>query len=260
LELLDIIKLEDLQKMQDMFALATGMASITVDMDGKFITNPSNFTDFCMKYTRKSEKGGERCARCSREGKGAYFCHAGLMDFAEPIMINGIQYGNAIGGQVLAGEPDIEKFKETARELGIPEDEYIEALRKVPIRSEASIRAAAELMKQLVNALVNLRYAMQKNEMKIAVLEQEIKTISDRTKSITSKAKNLEGISKKQSILSLNAAIEAGRAGNSGQGFQVVADQMGVLAKTSDKIYEVIIEDANVIYKSVQSVEETFKE
>ena len=182
------------------------------------------------------------------------------MDFAEPIMINGIQYGNAIGGQVLAGEPDIEKFKETARELGIPEDEYIEALRKVPIRSEASIRAAAELMKQLVNALVNLRYTMQKNEMKIAVLEQEIKTISDRTKSITSKAKNLEGISKKQSILSLNAAIEAGRAGNSGQGFQVVADQMGVLAKTSDKIYEVIIEDANVIYKSVQSVEETFKE
>lgn len=256
MELLDIIKLEDLQKMQDMFALATGMASITVDMDGKFITNPSNFTDFCMKYTRKSEKGGERCARCSREGKGAYFCHAGLMDFAEPIMINGIQYGNAIGGQVLAGEPDIEKFKETARELGIPEDEYIEALRKVPIRSEASIRAAAELMKQLVN----LRYTMQKNEMKIAVLEQEIKTISDRTKSITSKAKNLEGISKKQSILSLNAAIEAGRAGNSGQGFQVVADQMGVLAKTSDKIYEVIIEDANVIYKSVQSVEETFKE
>ena len=96
--------------------------------------------------------------------------------------------------------------------------------------------------------------------MKIAVLEQEIKTISDRTKSITSKAKNLEGISKKQSILSLNAAIEAGRAGNSGQGFHVVADQMGVLAKTSDKIYEVIIEDANAIYKSVQSVEETFKE
>ena len=44
MELLDFIDLAELQKMQDMFSLATGMAAITVDLNGKFITKPSNFT------------------------------------------------------------------------------------------------------------------------------------------------------------------------------------------------------------------------
>lgn len=54
MELLDIIDLKELQQMQDMFSSATGLAAVTVDLNGAFITKPSNFTDFCMKYTRNS--------------------------------------------------------------------------------------------------------------------------------------------------------------------------------------------------------------
>lgn len=259
MEILDIVSLEELQEMQDTFALATGMAAITVDMKGAFITRPSNFSDFCMKYTRKSELGAKRCERCDAEGKGSYFCHAGLMDFAEPIIINGVQYGNVLGGQVLPEEPDEEKFREIARELGIPEEDYIQALRKVSVRSEETIRAASKLLKELVNIFVNFKYVMKKNETKLIVLDEELENMIARTKDIATRAKSLGRISKEQTILSLNASIEAGRAGDAGKGFSIVANQMGELAESSATIYQAIIEDASKIHTAVEHLEETLK-
>lgn len=259
MELLDVIDLKELQRVQDTFALATGMAAVTVNMKGAFITKPSNFTDFCMKFTRKSELGAKRCAKCDAEGTGSYFCHAGLMDFAEPIVINGVQYGNVLGGQVLPMEPDIEKFKGIAKELGISEKPYLDALSKVSVRSEEAIRAASMLLRELVNMLVNFRYEMKKNESKISVLENEMENMITRTRDITARTKGLEKISKEQTILSLNASIEAGRAGDAGKGFSIVANQMGELAESSAKIYKAIIEDTNLIHTSVERLEKAFQ-
>ena len=56
-KLQDIINLEFLQEFQDNFAQSLGVASITVDIAGNPVTQPSNFTDFCMKYTRGSKEG-----------------------------------------------------------------------------------------------------------------------------------------------------------------------------------------------------------
>lgn len=259
MEILDLVNLEELQTMQDAFALATGMAAVTVDRNGVFITKPSNFSDFCMKYIRKSEIGIKRCERCDAEGKGTYFCHAGLLDFAEPIIINGVQYGSVLGGQVLSKEPDEEKYKEIARELGILEDSYIEALRKVPIRSEEAIHAASRLVKELINMLINFRYEKKKNETKLIVLDMEMENMISKTKDIATRAKSLGRISKEQTILSLNASIEAGRAGDAGKGFSIVANQMGELAESSAEIYQAIIEDANIIHTSVEHLEDAFK-
>ena len=48
IKLTDIIDVKTLQKIQGSFAKATGMAALTVDLDGP-ITELSNGTDFCMK-------------------------------------------------------------------------------------------------------------------------------------------------------------------------------------------------------------------
>ena len=91
IKLQDIIDLKFLQDFQDSFADALGVASITVDINGTPVTTPSNFTDFCMKYTRGSKTGLGRCMECdkmggeesAKTGKPAiYQCHAGLVDFA----------------------------------------------------------------------------------------------------------------------------------------------------------------------------------
>lgn len=47
-----IVDLNEFQRIQDLFSDATGLAAIAVDSQGEYISRGSNFTDFCMKYTR----------------------------------------------------------------------------------------------------------------------------------------------------------------------------------------------------------------
>ena len=89
MEILDFISKEKLQRLQDLFSTATGVAACIVDTEGNHITEDSNFLDFCIKYTRGSEIGLKRCQKCDLEGVGTYFCHAGLMDFAADIVVGG---------------------------------------------------------------------------------------------------------------------------------------------------------------------------
>ena len=119
MEIYDFMDMEKLQELQDQFSDATGLAAIAVDSKGEYMTEGSNFTDFCMKYTRGSAEGNRRCIKCDNECTGTYFCHAGLMDFAFDIVVDGERLGAMIGGQVLPNEPDEEKFRATAEELGI---------------------------------------------------------------------------------------------------------------------------------------------
>ena len=61
IKLVDLIDRDILQRFQDSFSDMTGMAALTTEADGKPITRGSNFTDYCMKYTRCSEIGRSMC-------------------------------------------------------------------------------------------------------------------------------------------------------------------------------------------------------
>ena len=97
LNLSDLVDINFLQDLQDNFAKALNVASITVDDKGP-ITKPSNFTEFCSNYARGTTEGFKRCNDCNlRWGKltakkGSpviYNCHFGLTHFAVPIMVEG---------------------------------------------------------------------------------------------------------------------------------------------------------------------------
>lgn len=247
----DFMDMDKLQKIQDMFSDATGLAAIAVDQDGQYITEGSNFTDFCMKYTRNSPEGNRRCVKCDNEYKGVYYCHAGLMDFASDIIVNGEKMGSIIGGQVLPSEPDTARFEQIAQELGIAPDEYIEALGKVPVRDEETIKAAAQLLCETVNEMANLAYIEWKNAKELKVINEEVKNLTGSVRDISDKTKELETIASRQNILTLNASIEAARAGEVGVGFAVVAKQMGELSRHSSDIYKGIKEASGNISEAI---------
>ncbi len=250
----DFMDLKDLQKIQDKFSTATGLAAIAVDAEGNYITEGSNFTDFCIKYTRGSSEGLKRCVKCDTECSGTYYCHAGLIDFSADIVVDGVKLGAMIGGQVLSSEPDEEKFRGIARELNINPDQYIAALRKVPVRPEKSIYAAAEFLGEVVNRVVNLEYLKAQSSNHLDVFNEEIDSTTANVKLINEKTKQLKGISSQQNILALNASIEAARAGTIGAGFTVVSKQMGDLAKQSAGIYQEIQDLAEKINVSVHKM------
>ncbi len=255
----DVVNLERLNDILKDWSLATGMATIAMDDEGKYISGEIGFTDFCMKYTRGSSEGARRCEKCDREEKGVYFCHAGLMDFSIDIVVEGNVVGKIIGGQILPNEPDEEKFRNIASQLGINPDDYIEALRKIPVRSEESIRASAALLGEMVNTIVNFEYRNYTDKNIQEALNKNLdKTVSLVTE-INNKSKELDKIESKQRILALNASIEAARAGEAGKGFAVVAQEVGKLAGTSGEINASIKTTLKDIEEAVKELQEARK-
>ncbi|MBD5103373.1 MAG: response regulator [Ruminococcaceae bacterium] len=168
LKLKDLIEIEMLQRIQDAFADMTGMAVVTVDENGVPVTKASNFTDFCNKYTRMTETGRRRCEECDIKGAARgletgekrpyYYCHAGLVDFAAPIMAGDKMIGGFIGGQVLTSPPEPEKFAKIAEEIGVDPEKYVEAVQKVEIVSEETVAKTSGFLCTIASALSNTAY------------------------------------------------------------------------------------------------------
>lgn len=259
MELKDFMDLKKLQEIQDSFSDATGLAAIAVDAKGNYITEGSNFTQFCMKYTRASREGARRCTKCNNECTGTYYCHAGLMDFSSDIIVDGEKLGSMIGGQVLPEQPDEAKFREIAKELNINPDDYIEAVKMVPVRPEKSIRAAAELLGSMVNEIVNLEYITYKNKRMLSVMNEELSSSRDVISKINRRTKELKSIANKQNMLALNASIEAARSGTAGVGFAVVAKSMSTLSADSTMIYADIESSVDKVASSIKKMDEVFR-
>lgn len=167
LKITDLLDVNIMQQMQDGFSEYTKMASIMADENGVPITNPSRFTRFCAELVRKSKIGCGRCEACDREGAvqtlksgkaSTYHCHAGLVDYAAPIMLEGRFIGSFIGGQVRVSPLDEDKLWEDALELGISPEKYIEAAKEVPLLPREQVDAAASFLFELARIFSEMAY------------------------------------------------------------------------------------------------------
>ncbi|WP_321344286.1 PocR ligand-binding domain-containing protein [Breoghania sp.] len=104
----DLTSVEMLQKVQDNFSAAVGVAMVIVDPRGEPVTKPSGFSNFCQSI-RNRPMWRERCYHCDSVGgrtalstgdPSIYKCHCGLVDFAAPIIMRGEYLGAVICGQV----------------------------------------------------------------------------------------------------------------------------------------------------------------
>lgn len=250
----DFTDMEKFEHIMENWAKATGLATVAVGVDGKYISECYNFTDFCIKLTRGSEEGRRRCEQCDREGKGVYHCHAGLIDFGIDLVVNGEKVGSVIGGQVLPENPDENKFAKVAREIGVDEDAYLKALDKVNVRNEESINASANLLGDALNNFINSEYNSKFNGQLIGRLSTGVSECEKLVKDIQQNTSELNRIQQRQNILALNASIEAARAGDAGKGFAVVAKEVGNLSVESRQLNEQITKTIDSISQVVHNM------
>ncbi len=248
----------DMKKFNDImtqWGRATGLATVAVGSDGEYISDCINFTDFCIKYTRGCEEGCRRCVKNDREGKGVYNCHAGLMDFGIPLTLNdGTELGSVIGGQVLPEPPDEEKFREYARELGIDEDKYAEAVKKVTVKTRDEIEASANMLGDVLNMYIRSCYSDSTNGRLVEQMSSGIKEAAEQIDNINEINAKLSGFGGRQKILALNASIEAARAGEAGKGFAVVAQEVQNLAADMTESSTAINTELRKLIDTIQKI------
>ena len=160
--LTQLISPEVLQQIQDAFSDFTGLAALTTNEDGVPVTEGSNFTNFCTNIIRGTPKGLKCCQKCDRQGAimtmssgcpEVYSCHAGLVDFAAPIMINDKIIGSFIGGQALTKDLDEDFCRAKAEEYGIDPEVYIAESRKAVRMSPEQVERAAKMIFDISKAL-----------------------------------------------------------------------------------------------------------
>lgn len=284
----DVFDMDFLQKFQDSFARAAGMTAVTVDKDGKPVTRPTDWSDFCMKHTRGCAEGRRRCEQCDKNGGETaartgkpfvYECHAGLMDFGAPIIIDGQQIGSILGGQILTAPPNDEKFRAYAKEIGVDPDKYVDAVHKIQIMPRKRLESAADtlfLMAQAFSTMGHYQYQLRKmaasingTAMQVSAAMEELAAsandVNENQKALNNEIENVREISskineftnlirdiaKQTRLLGLNASIEAARAGSAGAGFAVVSEEIGKLADSSRETVDKIQEFTSQIGESV---------
>ena len=293
LEIKDIIDIKELQNFQDNFATGMNIASVTVDKNGVPVTKSSSYTSFCMDFTHSTKVGDDRCAVSHKKGGNeaartlkpyVYTCHAGLIDFAAPILVGDYLIGTILGGQVLTSDPEESIYRKTANEIGVNEEGYVDAVKKVHITDDQNVTAAAEVLYIVANSLSKAGYEKLKlglmsqtlaNDFsKISATMEELSassiTVTDNQYNLSDEIMNVKNISKEintildaikniasqTKILGLNAAIEAARAGEVGRGFGVVATEIRKLSQNSS---ETAIKISALTKKIEESVDKTIE-
>jgi two-component system, sensor histidine kinase and response regulator len=154
IEFSDLFDLNDIQNIQDLFADATGVASIITYPDGTPITRPSNFCRLCNEIIRKTDSGLSNCFKSDAEigspnPKGPVIqpcLSGGLWDAGASIIVGGIHIANWLIGQVKNEQLDPQEMLKYSTEIGSDQEEFMHALEEVPVMSKEKFEKVAKML------------------------------------------------------------------------------------------------------------------
>jgi PAS domain S-box-containing protein len=162
----DLFNFDEIQRIQDEFAAATGVAALITLPDGTPITRPSNFTHLCSEIIRKTERGRCNCfksdavlGRKHPEGFSVQKClSGGLWDAGTSITIGGHHLANWLIGQVRDETQTDEQMRIYAQEIGADEASFLEAFHAVPAMSFERLEQIARALFSLASQLSTTAY------------------------------------------------------------------------------------------------------
>jgi len=174
----DIFNIDEIQRLQDLFSNATGVASIIINTDGTAITGASNYCTLCQ-LVRSNEKGLANCIKSDAgianenpTGIVVKQClSSGLWDASVGININGKQVASWIIGQIRTFGVDIPKIMNYSDEIAVDREKYLEALNQVPFMSIEKFQDIAKLLALFTNEVSEKAY--RNYQLKKDIEEQE---------------------------------------------------------------------------------------
>ncbi|MCC7495081.1 MAG: PAS domain S-box protein [Fimbriimonadaceae bacterium] len=161
LRLRDLFDVAVIQRIQDVFAAATGVASVITDPSGQPITQPSNFCRLCAEVIRGTAAGRRNCFHSDAvmgthhpTGPVIQPClSGGLWDAGASITVGGHHIANWLIGQVCTETQDEAAMLAYARQIGADEEAFREALSEVRRMPLEQFQQIAEALFVLANEL-----------------------------------------------------------------------------------------------------------
>lgn len=166
----ELIDLNVVQTLLTSLSQTTGIPVGILDLEGKILV-ATGLREVCSEFHRRHPGLAPRCRHhegsiatrwqplaspCEAPEFVEYSCQNGLVDLSLPILIKGRHQATLYIGQFFHHPPDREQFRAQARELGLEETSYLEAIDRVPVFSREKLASSLEFHRHLVNMLTSM--------------------------------------------------------------------------------------------------------
>jgi len=245
----ELVDISEIQKLMEGLYAATDILSAIVDAEGNILVDVG-WRDICAKFHRVNSETALLCRQSdlsikkyvndhldNAEANICYQCANGLFDVGAPIYIDGEHLATFYTGQFLLAVPDIERFRQQARRYGFNEEEYLAALKKVPIYTKAKVDSFMHFLVQLANLLAQMGLTrlrlIEAQKKALQESEERLKTIINNTPNVAIQSLNEQG-----KLLFANQASEIIFGWVNEQILGKNLNQMGLDNKVTDKFLE----------------------
>ena len=163
--------------------------------------------------------------------------------------------------QVSLGAEQVSNASQTLSQGATEQASSIEELSATMDDISGKISNTAKVSEEMAKLSNESEKAVLLSNQKMSDMSKAMQDITEKSNEISKIIKTIDDIAFQTNILSLNAAIEAARAGAAGKGFAVVADEVGNLAQRSAKAAQntsdLIEETIDAVSKGAKISEET---
>ncbi|MDJ0903356.1 MAG: methyl-accepting chemotaxis protein [Xenococcus sp. MO_188.B8] len=123
---------------------------------------------------------------------------------------------------------------------------------KIADDTYSTVQQSSSDMEKTVDSILNLRTT-------VGETAKKMKRLGESSQKISQVVSFIEEIALKTNVLAINASVEAGRAGEQGHGFTIVAEQVGALAAQSAAATKEIASIVATIQRETQEVSQAME-
>jgi len=155
--------------------------------------------------------------------------------------------------QVSAGSTNMAEAAQALAEGATDQAASVQELHATITDITEAVHITAAQMEENYNQAHRYAEEAEKSRMQMAAMMAAMDRMNETSQKIGNIISEIEDIASQTNLLSLNASIEAARAGDAGRGFAVVADQIGKLAEQSAQS---AVDTRQLIEGSIREVED----